>query len=310
MQTSAQGIADLELHEGVVLKAYRCPAGVWTIGAGLTAASGVVKPRAGMTIPRSQATHLLKQALSRHYEPRVEKAMTQRLRRGDKVPAQHEFDGGVSFDFNTGAIHRASWVKAYLFGDWASVKLRLMQWVKGGGKVLPGLKRRREAELLMMRDGVYQSRYDTLPAATNAKSAKITAQLDLAEIDAAKIGFRKLGFDPGEGDGEVARAAVVAFQIKHDLVVDGILGRATLSTLQRQLDARDKALPAVGGTVVAGSASASGADDALSGLPYLTEAVLIGLALYGLWLAWRYRDAIAAAVQSPLPRVAAFLRSF
>ena len=44
MQTSAQGIVALELEEGVVLKAYRDAVGVWTIGAGLTASSGVVRP--------------------------------------------------------------------------------------------------------------------------------------------------------------------------------------------------------------------------------------------------------------------------
>ena len=50
MQLSDKGLAFLETHEGVVLKAYRDPVGVWTIGAGLTAASGVVKPKAGMVI--------------------------------------------------------------------------------------------------------------------------------------------------------------------------------------------------------------------------------------------------------------------
>lgn len=42
-----------------MLTAYRCPAGKWTIGAGLTAASGVVTPRAGMTITRAKASWLL-----------------------------------------------------------------------------------------------------------------------------------------------------------------------------------------------------------------------------------------------------------
>ena len=59
MQTSQRGIAFLERHEGVVLRAYRCPAGHWTIGAGLTAASGVVTPKPGMVITRKEATRLL-----------------------------------------------------------------------------------------------------------------------------------------------------------------------------------------------------------------------------------------------------------
>jgi hypothetical protein len=77
MQTTSEdkGIAFLEAHEGVVLTAYRCPAGVWTIGAGLTAASGVVTPSPGMTISRAEAGRLLKLALARNYEPAVRNAM-------------------------------------------------------------------------------------------------------------------------------------------------------------------------------------------------------------------------------------------
>lgn len=54
MQTTSEdkGIPFLEAHEGVALTAYRCPAGKWTIGAGLTAASGVVEPRRHDNHPR------------------------------------------------------------------------------------------------------------------------------------------------------------------------------------------------------------------------------------------------------------------
>lgn len=51
-QTSPEGLAFLERHEGVVLRAYRDVVGVWTIGAGLTAASGVVKPQPAWSSPR------------------------------------------------------------------------------------------------------------------------------------------------------------------------------------------------------------------------------------------------------------------
>ena len=63
MDISEPGIAMLEAEEGVVLRAYRCPAGVWTIGAGLTAASGVVVPQAGMVITPAEASALLARAL-------------------------------------------------------------------------------------------------------------------------------------------------------------------------------------------------------------------------------------------------------
>ena len=104
MRISEPGLAMLEAEEGVVLRAYRCPAGVWTIGAGLTAASGVVKPGPGMVITPEAAKDLLARALARNYEPAVTRAME------PGHPVAHEFDAGVMFHFNTGAIGRASWV--------------------------------------------------------------------------------------------------------------------------------------------------------------------------------------------------------
>lgn len=302
MQTSAKGRADLKLHEGEVLKAYRCPAGIWTIGVGLTSASGVIKVKPGMVITREESDRLLTEALRRNYEPRVAKAMPK--------AKSHEFDGGVSFDFNTGAIHRASWVKAWRLQDWVMVEAGLERWTRGGGKVLPGLIRRREAEFEMIRFGRYASDAKQAPAPAAPKAARITLQLSRAEMQDVWDAFRKLGFNPGPDYDQISVDAVRAFQKAHDLTVDGIIGRATLSTLQRALDARGKAVPAAGVPAVAGASSASGADDILTGLPWLSDAVLIAGAAYAIWLAWRYRDQIAAAVQSPLPRVAAFLRSF
>lgn len=314
MQTSANGRADLKLHEGEVLKAYLDPVGIWTIGVGLTNASGVVKVKPGMVITREESDRLLSEALRRNYEPRVERAMTQYLGRAIRKPAQHEFDGGVLFDFNTGAVHRASWVKAWFEKNWVKVEAGLKLWKKGGGKVLPGLVRRRHAEYMMIRYG----QYATDPHAVSDKAtppvpgqlARFALPLDRAEKQAVWDALRKLGFKPGRNGEQVTAEAVRAFQAKHDLTVDGIIGRATLSTLQRALDAREKAVPAVGVPAVAGASEFSGADDILTGLPWVAPAALVAGAVYCLWLAWRYRDQIASAVQSPLPRVAAFLRRF
>lgn len=312
MQTSQKGRADLKLHEGEVLKAYRDPVGVLTIGVGLTSASGVIKVKPGMVITREESDRLLGLALARNYEPRVEMAMSQVM--GSKVrrPAQHEFDGAVGFDFNTGAIHKASWVKAWLLQDWVQVAAKLKLWNKGGGKVLPGLTRRREAEYELIRFGHYASDTVKLPRQSSPRSAKIALPLSADEMANVIAGFRQLGFDTGPLNQGITDAAVRAFQKKHDLTVDGILGRATLSTLQRALDARAKAKPtAAVGAVSGGVSVADPADMAgLEAMPWLTEAVLAGAVIYGLWLAWSYRDQIAGAVQSKLPRLAAFLRSF
>jgi lysozyme len=302
MQTSSKGRADIKLHEGEVLKAYRDPVGILTIGVGLTSASGVIKVTPGMVITREESERLLTLALNRNYEPRVQKAMPK--------ASQHEFDAGVSFDFNTGAIHRASWVKSWRVQDWVMVEAGLKRWTKAGGKVLPGLVRRREAEYKMMRYGRYASDGKAVPVPTSPKAARIALTLTRPEVQEVWEAFRKLGFYPGPDHDQISVDAVRAFQRAHDLTVDGIIGRATLSTLQRALDARAKAVPAAGVPAVAGATSVSGADDILTGLPWAADAVLVVGAAYALWLAWRYRDQVAAAVQSPLPRVAAYLRSF
>jgi len=190
MQTSAQGVVFLERHEGVVLKAYRDVVGVWTIGAGLTAVSGVVKPRAGMVISRAEATSLLQKALRQNYEPAVKHAMP-----GAK---QHEFDAGVSFHFNTGGIGRASWVRYWIERNWTLVQRTLGQWNKGGGRVLPGLTRRRaeEFELLRHRD------YGTGAARVEGPLlAAMVVDLDRAELDAARAGFKALGYGAGADPG-------------------------------------------------------------------------------------------------------------
>ncbi|RUS64889.1 lysozyme [Pseudorhodobacter sp. E13] len=299
MQTSAQGEEGLIHEEGEVLRAYRCPAGVWTIGVGLTAASGVVKPKAGMVISKAESRSLLQKALRRNYEPAVSRAMPS--------AKQHEFDAGVGFHFNTGAIGKATWVKSWREkARRAVITERLIAWNKGGGKVLPGLVHRRARECDMLFDAKYP-----VPPPKPVSSAAIWAiHATNGDKAAAQEGFRRLGYLAGPHSGVIPIEMVSAFQRDHGLTVDGIIGRATLSTLQRMLDARAKAIPAAAAPTVAGTATASGADQALTSLPYVGE-IALGLGLiFALYVAFSYRDAIAAAVHHRFPNLAAKLRSF
>ena len=304
MDISEPGIAMLEAEEGVVLRAYRCPAGVWTIGAGLTAASGVVTPRAGMVITPDEASALLARALEKNYEPAVDRAMW------PGRPVQHEFDAGVMFHFNTGAIGRASWVRAWIRDNADAARRGLMAWNKGGGKVLPGLVKRREREADLLLKGVYAPGKARRAAVTANGPARIALPLSAAEFSAARAALAGLGYAVGTDPIRITAQAVRAFQRDHDLTVDGILGRATLSTLQRRIDARRKTAVAAPALGLTGAGTATGGTDALAGVP-LSGAVLLGLAvLWAGWLAFQYRDAIAATVQRRLPRLARILRSF
>ena len=309
MQTSAQGIAALELEEGVVLRAYRDSVGVWTIGAGLTAASGVVKPRAGMVITKADASALLAAALRGSYEPAVEMAMS--VVTGDTVtrPLQHEFDAGLSFHWNVGGINRASWVLAWKKkSPRFEIRNRLMLWNKAGGKVLPGLTARREREAAMLLDGIYRGApVDPTPAITFAKWG---LSLSGAEITAVRDGFRALGYAPGSVSNAVEIMAARRFQSDHGLTVDGVIGRATLSTLQRALDAKSKVKAPAAAAIVSAGAAVSGLTDQIAALPWAGTAVSVVICLWVLSVAFRYRDIVAVEINSPMPRLAAFLRSF
>lgn len=156
MKISDKGLEALIAEEGEVLRAYKDVAGVWTIGVGLTKASGVIDPKPGMQITKEESRRLLRLALSQTYEREVEVAIAVATEIPVRRPSQSAFDAGVSFHFNTGAIRRASWVK--LWQERAAQPLILSAfklWRRAGGKVLPALELRREREAAMLLSGVY-----------------------------------------------------------------------------------------------------------------------------------------------------------
>jgi lysozyme len=308
MQTSAQALTALEVEEGMVLRAYRCPAGVWTIGPGLTAASGVVKPKAGMVITLTEARDMTQSALRRNFEPRVAKAMP--------GARQHEFDAGVMFDWNTGAIHKASWVqlwaaKAVRLTIWSKFKL----WNKGNGKVLPGLVARRQREFVILMDGLYPSHPAVVMPRANAAAvwALPTTLAERARIGAQLHALGYPSYQPGQ-DGtladEVTSRAVRAFQADHGLTADGIIGRATLSTLQRRIDAKARTEYVAAANVAAVPVGTTDIADHLAGLPHTGTLLIAGAAIFALHTAWRYRDVIAAKAHRRAPKIATILRSF
>jgi len=312
---SPEGVIFLVGHEGEVLKAYRCPAGAWTIGSGLTAASGVIAPKAGMTITAAENKRLVDLALKRNYLPRVSKAL------GAGV-AQNVVDGAASFDYNTGAILKASWVGKFLKGDKVGARAGLAAWNKGGGKVLKGLVRRRaeEADIIIL--GAYPAwvHAPAVPTIESTTYATYVVSATDEEREEIRAAFAALGFDVGTVKGLVARPAVEAFQRAHDLTVDGKIGRATLATLQREIDMKAKSKNAAatssgGAGVAVGSKAVDPSTIDTSGIP--ADAVFWiggGLAVLGLayagYLAWTYRDLVAARLNDKLPRLAAYLRSF
>lgn len=106
MRTSNKGMLEILSHEWIVLSRYKDIKGIWTIGAGHTKAAGGLNPEEFMgEITASDAIELFREDLVQ-YEKGVNKAFT-------RVLTQEQFDAAVSFNFNTGAIQRASWVKHF-----------------------------------------------------------------------------------------------------------------------------------------------------------------------------------------------------
>ena len=131
MKTGQAGIKLIKQFEGCRTTAYKCPAGVWTIGYGHTA--GV---KQGQKITQAQAEEYLRQDLVK-YEKLVAKY--------DYVYHwnQNEFDAMVSFAYNTGSIDKLT---ANGTRSKAVIAEKILLYNKAGGKVLSGLDKRRKAE--------------------------------------------------------------------------------------------------------------------------------------------------------------------
>ncbi len=138
MKTSAEGLALIKKFEGLELEAYKCAAGVWTIGYGHTKD---VQP--GDVWSESHASHMLEVELE-EFEEYINDNVTVAL-------SQNQFDALVSWVYNLGPanLKASTMLKVLNSGDYEGVPAQIKRWNKAGGKVLQGLIRRREAEALL-----------------------------------------------------------------------------------------------------------------------------------------------------------------
>lgn len=138
MHISEAGLDLIKRFEGLRLTAYKCQAGVWTVGYGST--NGVHE---GLKITQEQAEERLRQDC-RIAEACVNDAVTVPLRQG-------QFDALVSFTFNLGnsAFRRSTLRRKVNAEDWEGAANEFMRWVYAGGKVSNGLMNRRIAEKAM-----------------------------------------------------------------------------------------------------------------------------------------------------------------
>lgn len=148
-QINAEGLEHIKRFEGLRLNAYKDVAGLLTIGYGHTSNAGPPTVRPGMTISTAEAERILMSDI-RKFEERVERLVKVKL-------TDNQFAALVSFDFNTGALHKSTLLKKLNAGDYNAVPGELMKWVKAGGKRVQGLVNRRSAEAGLWAKGDFVS---------------------------------------------------------------------------------------------------------------------------------------------------------
>lgn len=135
MNLSPNGKKLIKNFEGCRLKAYKCPADVWTIGYGHTN-----KVRPDDVITQQEADHLFDIDIIIHCN-NVEKLV--------KVPLkQNQFDALVSLEYNIGysAFKNSTLLRKLNTKDYAGAAAQFNRWVYAGTRILAGLVERRKKE--------------------------------------------------------------------------------------------------------------------------------------------------------------------
>ena len=150
--------------EGCRNKPYLCPAHIWTIGYGHVLYQEQI--RLPMVAKEGQSTMIRKEFPLKQEDNRVwSKEEIEKLFADDVnlfergvlrlAPTlsgrQGAFDACVSFAFNAGLgnFQRSTIRMKINRGEWKDAAEAFMQWTKGGGRELPGLVKRRKAEVAL-----------------------------------------------------------------------------------------------------------------------------------------------------------------
>lgn len=136
MKINAEGIAIIKQFEGCELKAYKCPAGVWTIGYGHTGKD--VTP--GLVISATHAERLLLRDVE-SFEAGVSELVKVEL-------TDNQFSALVSLAFNIGLgrFKNSTLLRKLNQGKYADAAQQFNKWVYAAGVKLGGLVKRRAAE--------------------------------------------------------------------------------------------------------------------------------------------------------------------
>jgi len=160
----SQAGADLmHRYEGCKNRPYLCPAHIWTVGYGHVLYQDqirlpVVTDKPNIVIRKKYS---LKPEDNRVWsKEEIEKLFANDVASFERgvlrlvpgcVGRQGSFDALVSFAFNAGLgnLQRSTIRMKANRGDWEGAAEAFMMWTKGGGRVLPGLLKRRQSEIAL-----------------------------------------------------------------------------------------------------------------------------------------------------------------
>jgi lysozyme len=143
MKISQAGIDLIKSFEGLKLNAYKCPAGIVTIGFGSTYYADKSPIKMGDKLKDIQEAEELLKATVITFESTINGLFY------NVTLKQNQFDALVSLVFNIGPNAFAASTllkKAKVNPNDKSIEIEFNRWVNGGGKKLPGLIHRRKAE--------------------------------------------------------------------------------------------------------------------------------------------------------------------
>lgn len=183
MDVSPIGRAALEGREGNVLTAYKDSVGVWTIGTGITSASGLIKVVPGLKITPAQSDALFAAAVEKYAAP-VRAALSRPV-------SQPFFDACVSLAYNIGpvAFAHSSVVRLANAGNLPAAIEAFLMWNKPAA-IISRRQGERDQAALASYDGakVYARRGDRSPvkALAGAVPVPVSVPDPLAPMTGAK----------------------------------------------------------------------------------------------------------------------------
>jgi lysozyme len=165
------GIDLIKQWEGCKLKSYKCSAGVWTVGYGLTSRAGFIEVGPDTTITQEEADWYLEQVVS-DFASKIRPMITAPIN-------ENQFAAFVSLAYNIGVsgFKKSSALRRFNAGQIMEVPAAMRMWKKAGGKTVQGLVNRREAEVKLFLTPVIEKPMASKERAKPAQSRTVQASV-------------------------------------------------------------------------------------------------------------------------------------